>query len=285
MCAYSLILYIKLAALLRHFRNSYISHNDTRRIPYHLCIINGRTYLMYEDNFYIEETHAYRLLISFANHNGFENTNNDHIKNVRSIHELHISNLIYILIIIASLLTARTYADSISSDISYINQNITDEQIKMYLNLSADIDKVNSENELIVALINWINKNSSFDYQIDEIPALVKVSQEVIMKLSVGIKMPASINQNSAEIKGLYNFNQKSIYILDNFDMNNEVDRAILVHEIVHFLQFEHGDNLFFDCNQKLEGFAYRLQARYLFSQGQDINFTGEHIRHASRCP
>ncbi len=281
MCTYSLNLFITLANLLCHFRQSYISINDIEQHFVQGHVINGCIYLSYKNGFSIEETHAYLLLINYANRNG--DTNNRDIQ-FNYLDEQHVTNLILFLMITSCLFSAKTQAESTTTDDYYLNKTVTHEQINDYLNISEDLDKAETEGELITSLINWINNNSSFDYKIDEIPYIYKVKKERMQQIAVKITIPASVNPDSGKIKGLYNFNSKTIYILDTFDIDDESDRGILLHELVHFLQFQHGDDVFFECKQQLESFAYRLQAKFLFGRDHPIHITGEHIRRASHC-
>lgn len=281
-----------LVNLLNHFRESYIPHSDTSQSMVHPCFIQGRPTLVYERSLYIDEAEAFKLLITFANHNGFdiqEDRRENFVEGIKRVKNKQTANAISIIVITASLLSPRVFAES-KYESNCLNKSenlsitIENERYDELSYLLSNTRKVKTEDELLNVLLTWINCNSSFDYRLNEMPRIKKVNVLQMKNLASGNELPASITPRTSHIKGLYNFNSKTIFLLDSFDINKEEDRAILLHEVVHFLQFQYGDDNFFDCKQKLESFAYRLQAKYLYTKKQKIDITGQHIRQTSRC-
>jgi len=281
-----------LGGLLNNFRESYIPHSDTSQTMVHPCIIQGRPTLVFERGLQLDEADVFKLLVEFANHNGFEikeDRREEFIEGIKRAKDKQTANAISIIVIAASLVTQRVIADSKyennclnkSEDMSITIKYERHDELSYLL---SDIRKVKTEDELLNVLLVWINCNSSFDYHLNEMPGIKKVNTTQMKDLASGNELPASITPRTSHIKGLYNFHSKTIYLLDSFNISNEEDRAILLHEVVHFLQFQYGDDNFFDCKQKLESFAYRLQAKYLYNKNQKIDITGQHIRQASRC-
>jgi hypothetical protein len=163
---------------------------------------------------------------------------------------------------------------------SHAQVHIMDDLLNLNLSRSSSI----SDSELAIALLMWINSNSSFDYNLDELPKIKKVTKVDIAQVAFGKALPAAVNPDTLGIKGLYNFNDQTIYILDTLDLNAEKDRAILLHELVHFLQYQYGDDKGAKCKNELERLAYRLEAKYLQSQNQEIDFNTSHIEKVSKC-
>jgi Zn-dependent peptidase ImmA (M78 family) len=141
-----------------------------------------------------------------------------------------------------------------------------------------------TETELMVVLLRWINKHSSFNHDLNDLPRILKVNKTQIAQIAFGRTLPAAIDPDTLGIKGLYNFNNRTIYILDNLDLSVEGDRAILLHELVHYLQYRYGDDKGAECKNELEKLAYRLEAEYLHSHNHKINFNANHIENVSRC-
>lgn len=281
-----------LVGLLNNFRESYIPHSDTSQSMVHPCVIQGRPTLVFERGLHLDEADVFELLVEFANHNGFEvqeDRREEFVEGIKRVKDKHTANAISIIFITASLLSPRVFAESKyennclnkSEDMSITIKYERHDELSYLL---SEIQSVKTENELLNVLLVWINCNSSFDYRLNEMPRIKKVNEIQMKSLASGNELPASVVPITLRIKGLYNFHSKTIYLLDSFSINNEEDRAILLHEVVHFLQFQYGDDNFFDCKQKLESFAYRLQAKYLYHKNQKIDITGQHIRQASRC-
>jgi hypothetical protein len=68
-----------------------------------------------------------------------------------------------------------------------------------------------------------------------------------------------------------------NIYVLDTLDLNNEVADSIVLHEIVHYLQFHSGMFQDTSCENslKLERQAYGVQKEYLLREGVVSNGVG----------
>lgn len=138
--------------------------------------------------------------------------------------------------------------------------------------------------QLVIKLLDWINRNSHYSYQGDEIPEIVSASAEVLIEIAYGEELPRALNTESLKIYGLYDFKKKVIYILDSLDIRSAQGQAILLHELVHFLQYQHNEDLTVECKNKLEALAYSLEKDYLGSKKQDGSFHLPDIQSISQC-
>ena len=79
------------------------------------------------------------------------------------------------------------------------------------------------------------------------------------------------------KIFGLYNFKEKTIYILETIDLNTEKGKAILLHELVHYIQYQSGKDKLVNCIKELEPKAYEIEEAYLNKHGTavDLNYAG----------
>jgi hypothetical protein len=67
---------------------------------------------------------------------------------------------------------------------------------------------------------------------------------------------------DAVKVMGLYNKGY-TIYLRHDFDPADVEDRARLLHELVHWVQWSHNHNEVNDCMGALEVEAYRLQDRW----------------------
>ena len=104
-----------------------------------------------------------------------------------------------------------------------------------------DLDSFDTEGELAAGLLGWINSHSSFTYDIDNIPDIKKVSSTEIAEVAFGGELPKNINPDTLQIFGLYNFNDQVVYLLDSIALDTDEGKGILLHELVHYLQYQTG--------------------------------------------
>lgn len=72
--------------------------------------------------------------------------------------------------------------------------------------------------------------------------------------------------------------------MLDSLDLKTEEGKAILLHELVHYLQYEESLNDNVECKNELEALAYTLEAEYLNGQGVKHSISQNHIKNVSTC-
>jgi len=136
--------------------------------------------------------------------------------------------------------------------------------------------------ELILALLLFIGQNSPMD--VDELePVEVQVvNQEVMAELinRNSFKKPVRADQ-LGHLLGLFDHNDQSIYLSDKLDLETSYGRSVLLHELVHYVQFKNYLYAASICHQALEKPAYDLQNDYLVSQGEPPRFNKMFIRAA----
>ena len=71
------------------------------------------------------------------------------------------------------------------------------------------------------------------------------------------------------EIAALYRPHENAILLPESFDPADPSDRALLVHEAVHAVQYQSGRAAQVRCPGQLEDQAYAIQARWLRQQGR----------------
>lgn len=252
----------------------------------HPCVINDCHTLVYERGLEEKNPLSYQYISKFAQSSGYqlqEDRRADFVEGVKRVQNKRHANLVSVLTLTASLLTHNLDAKSILNvNVENINipsmvsQNQIIDGFDLHLNTNA------TENELAVELLRWINNRSSFEIKIDEIPKVIKVTDHEMAEIAFGTK--ASLAQMSRKINGLYNFNEKSVYILDSLDLNSEKGKSILLHELVHYMQYQLDLDKDVKCKNELESLAYLLQVQYLKSQKSSFEISNKHINNTSQC-
>jgi hypothetical protein len=122
---------------------------------------------------------------------------------------------------------------------------------------------------LLTAIVIWLSANYSLPASFDH-PRVAFVSAEKITSArheNIG-QMP--LNQSESDIVSLYNDDQRTIYLRDEWTGKTPADLSILVHEMVHHLQ--NIGRLKFECPQAREEVAYQAQERWLGLFGRDLS-------------
>ncbi len=107
---------------------------------------------------------------------------------------------------------------------------------------------------LMLMLLGWLNLHTDFDTQV-ELPNIV-ITEHANLCAQYGIH-----DKGTCEATRLVAFydRKRTIYLHPNFDPADETDRSVLLHELVHYLQWQNGLNEN-ACWGDLEVQAYRLQ-------------------------
>jgi hypothetical protein len=254
----------------------------------HPCVIDGKQTLVFKRGLGSEDPAAYRLIQQFAITRGYqlkEDQRSDFIEGIKRVKNYHCANVISVLVLTTSLLTQNAQADSVNDDYevsSKVEMDMTNSHIEAGFDF--DVDSYKNENELIVGLISWINNHSSFNFDLEKLPKIKKVSANKIAQVAFGGELPAAIDAESLRIYGLYNFNEETIYLLDSLDLDTKEGKGILLHELVHFLQYQTGLDNTVKCKNELESLAYVLEAKFLEAQHHHHKITQHHINRVSQC-
>jgi len=109
--------------------------------------------------------------------------------------------------------------------------------------------------ELMLLLLVWIGNNSTLEVEQVFLPEVKFVSSE-----ELHARFGLEERCDGIKVKGLYHKDDKIIYLRDDWDQYNLIDRSFLLHELVHHRQIESN----YKCRQEKEKEAYELQFKYL---------------------
>ena len=138
--------------------------------------------------------------------------------------------------------------------------------------------------ELIVVLLIWISSNTPLAYNDSHVPAVIKVPQAKLVRLRYQGNLPNNLDVNSINLDGVYNFEDSTIYLNDSIDLSTIEGQAVLVHELIHYLQYRHGIDKSVNCIRELEPMAYEAHAKYLTEHGKVPPFDDIHVLLVSTC-
>ncbi len=138
--------------------------------------------------------------------------------------------------------------------------------------------------EVTLALLMWIGSNTPLPYDGQDPPEIVTVSQEQLVRLMYEGDVPQGLDVDSVTVDGLYNYRDGKIYLHENLDLAMPEGRAVLVHELVHYLQYQNGLDKSVPCMRELEPPAYAAQAKYLEQHDRRVPFNDMHVLFVSLC-
>ena len=261
---------------LKSYFGSVSDYFPSTGILVHPCLIDGKHSLVYEQGLKQKDPNAYRYVTNYARlyklklkedqRNSFERVQHDRRKNFMPMMALGASMFF----------TKPVLASSI--------QDMLGDKAEITTQLGSESLEENRQDVLIKDLLKWIGKNSSFDVSFDELPNVIRVSSDDMLMVAYKNRFPHAVDAKKLQIYGLYDFKDKTVYILDSLDFDSEEGKGILLHELVHYLQYQYGENKKVNCKNELERLAYLLEAEYLHDHGEEKTFTDEHVARASRC-
>ena len=113
--------------------------------------------------------------------------------------------------------------------------------------------------DLIVALLAWIAGETGV--VMPPAPAVELLPKEQMSEHAFGRSWRAG-----DDIRAFYDADRSTVYLLDNWKSADLRSRSVLVHELVHHVQFF--NRLSFECSATRERQAYELTAKWLRLQG-----------------
>lgn len=143
---------------------------------------------------------------------------------------------------------------------------------------------VNNDEALVRHLLIWINVHTLFAFSSNEVPSVKYFSASQMQEAAFKKNYSKTLEQKTYKILGLYNFEERAIYLLDNIDLHSETGKGVLLHELVHFLQYKYGYDKEVACINKLESLAYLLEAKYLTDNDQARLRHHSNIRQQNSC-
>jgi uncharacterized protein DUF6647 len=107
---------------------------------------------------------------------------------------------------------------------------------------------------LVAALIAWIVGKTGLTAP--EPPRIIQISIEQMAEMTGGTARPQAI----------YKAKERTIYLRPDWTPDNLLNKAILVHELVHHVQ--NMNNVPLPCERAAEADAYHLELGWLREQG-----------------
>ncbi len=252
----------------------------------HPCILDGKQTLVYERGLEKQHPAAYNSLTHYAKANNYlikEDRRADFIEGIKRVKEPARANVITIMILTASILSQSALADDIEF-IAVPGLEEGTEQTQIYPRVDIQMSSFANYDQLMAGLLEWINEHTTFEHKIDQLPNLNFGDSKHIAVIAFGGDLPAEVDASKLNILGLYNFNNNTIYLLDSVDLKTDVGRGILLHELVHYLQYETELDEKVECKNELEALAYSIEAQFLHEHNQDPGFSQQLIKNVSEC-
>lgn len=145
---------------------------------------------------------------------------------------------------------------------------------------------------LLLSLLLWINQNSTLQYDINQgLPKLKAASQMTLATVIIDDDATLAKEKNSRpfqnfinQLEAVYKHDEKTILISSKIDLESAYARSVIVHELVHFIQYQQKMNEKVACLNALERDAYELQARYMDRYDIPKNFDTTTVFIRSMC-
>ena len=99
-----------------------------------------------------------------------------------------------------------------------------------------------------------------YSYNI-ELPNVKYMSQNEMQNFHYDYNIPAS---QRVELKALYDYNTKTVYLLNTWNRDNIWDLSDLAHELYHHVQYTNNPRQKYMCHAYTEIPAYKIQLTYL---------------------
>lgn len=134
---------------------------------------------------------------------------------------------------------------------------------------------------LLEALLQWISDNSSYITKGIQLPTVVEMTRsQITNEFYTDHPNQAPSNGIDHRIKALYNAEKQILYVIqakqmeyvDEFDSptDNPAWREIVLHELIHHVQWQTGYVKDWQCERYGEKDAYLLGGKYLKQRASD---------------
>lgn len=136
----------------------------------------------------------------------------------------------------------------------------------------------------MLTLLVWISSNTSFTYNSAPLPDIHLVSHDQLVEMLFESDALQNRNSKDINVEGLYNFLENDIYLLEDIDLSTAEGKSALIHELIHYLQYQNGLDKTVACRQNLEKAAYGIQEKYLAQQNKKPPFNDLTVLLVSSC-
>jgi hypothetical protein len=121
--------------------------------------------------------------------------------------------------------------------------------------------------ELLNFILEWITLQTEYDSKLFDYDIILLTSEE-LQKKACGGKCP---------IVAFFDFNEG--VLISRLDFDNLCNQSILLHEIIHALQYIHDSELSFPFREKE---AYEIQNKFLFQISEKLEL--DEILNIKKC-
>ena len=118
-------------------------------------------------------------------------------------------------------------------------------------------------------MVTWIESNSRYEYHGQQLPRVERYTPEQVCAATYPDKEPHA----DCNIAGFYDHETNLIVVADSvteYMVEDHFFEVVLLHELVHFLQYYDGEYERAECKQALEIDAFDLQDQWIDEQGID---------------
>jgi hypothetical protein len=121
---------------------------------------------------------------------------------------------------------------------------------------------------ILVELVAWLENQGRFNKKNVQPPEIAVIHDDDMCQMAYGENViEHGINCNN--ILGLYNFINKTIYIVDSLNLDSVYGKSIILHELVHHYQYECNYDDSITCLADLEPLSYELEKKYFKDEAQ----------------
>ena len=110
--------------------------------------------------------------------------------------------------------------------------------------------------EILTALMIWLGANTPLQVN-HELPNVLFLPQATMEQMFYGDNQ-----YQPDQLHGLYDKNNDTIILPDDWDKTSGWDMSVLLHEMIHYLQ--DANEMKFACTQEMEKMAWPIQQFYL---------------------
>jgi hypothetical protein len=145
--------------------------------------------------------------------------------------------------------------------------------------------------ELLLVLLLWIDQHSAFEYRPEwGHPAVERLERRELVLSMFRDQVPAFLSEEDLDdleqsVAAIYNHDTRTMLVATDIDLQSAYGQAVLVHELVHFIQFEAGDDEEVRCLHALEKDAYTVQRNFMEAKGLEPDFDAFTVAVRSMCP
>jgi hypothetical protein len=145
--------------------------------------------------------------------------------------------------------------------------------------------------EILASLFMWLGQQGFADLPAAHgYPAVVRRDGPALLGMVLGEERLASmsdarIRDMSRQVAAAYDPASGTVLLHEALDLGTVYGRSVLVHELVHLLQFRARADETVPCLAALERRAYAVQRSYLRAHGETALMDDASIARRSACP